>query len=177
MTVAFTPSVEGIAPVEYRYDFDGDGVVDLSQPEGARVSHTFAQAGIFQSNIWAVDAAGLEYTALKTVVVENLIAVNAILSERWSSLSNALQEEDTEGALINIFPERREKYRGIFATLQTRLPGIMGSLPTPELLSVKGHVAQYRLIREQIWEGAPRTITYYLWFVRDKDGIWRLEAF
>lgn len=177
LQVTFNPSVASFAPTEYRYDFDGDGVVDLAQSGDAPVSHTFAETGVYQSVVLAVDASGVEYAAQQTVVVEDAAAVDAVLSGRWRSLSTALQQQDAEGALAAILPERQEEYREVFAALQTRLPAIMESLPAPQLLSAKGHVAQYRVTREQMWEGEQRTITYYLWFVRDADGIWRLDAF
>jgi hypothetical protein len=45
------------------------------------------------------------------------------------------------------------------------------------MIKRKGSVAQCRVKREQVWEGVPKLITYYLWFVRDADGVWKLDRF
>ena len=74
-------------------------------------------------------------------------------------------------------PDSQEKYRGIFTPLKDQLPGIFSSLPPAQLIAVKGNVAQYRVKREQVWEGVPRLVTYYLWFRRDTDGLWKLDEF
>jgi hypothetical protein len=177
LTVSFRPETEGIVLVEYRYDFDGDGTVDLSAPADNVVSFTYQTPGTYRATVTAVDSAGQQFTAAKTIVAADRPTVDGLLSGRWHALSVSLQAQDVNGSLINLLPESREKYQAIFTPLAPQLPTIFASVSPPELIAVEGNVAQYRVRREQLWEGAPRTITYYLWFVRDQDGIWRLDKF
>ncbi len=76
-----------------------------------------------------------------------------------------------------LLSDSREKYQAIFTPLAPQLPTIFASVSPPELIAVEGNVAQYRVKREQLWQGVRRTITYYLWFVKDADGVWRLDRF
>jgi len=103
--------------------------------------------------------------------------VDELLSTRWHALSTSLQAQDVNGSLINLLPESRPKYEAIFGPLSSRLHTIFASVSAPELIKVEGDVAQYRVKREQLWDGAVRTITYYVWFVKDEDGVWRIDRF
>jgi hypothetical protein len=176
-TASFKPEVEGITPVEYRYDFDGDGTVDFSAPAGNIVSFIYQTPGTYRATVTAIDGSGQQFTAEKTIVAAERTAVDVLLSGRWNALSTSFRSQDIEGGMVCLLSDSREKYRSIFTPLSAQLPTIFASVSLPELIAVEGNVAQYRVKREQMWEGAPRTITYYLWFVRDQDGIWRLDKF
>ncbi len=70
----------------------------------------------------------------------------------------------------------------VFTWTPQTLPPIVAVGDNPRGMALtpgglKGHVAQYRVIREQTWDGVPRTIAYYVWFVRDVDGLWRIDQF
>ena len=80
-------------------------------------------------------------------------------------------------ALASFLPESQEKYRRIFAGLADQLPALYASLPTPELVKVEGNLAQYRLRRAQVWEGQPKLLTYYVWYARDAQGLWKVQAY
>ncbi len=177
LTVTFRPEVEGIVPVEYRYDFDGDGVIDNTVATAAPVAFSFGTAGTYAARVTAVDAGGMEYMAEQTIVAQGRAEADTLLSARWNDFSASLQIQDISGGLADVIPERREKYLAILTPLAVRLPSIYASASPPELIKVEGDVAQYRVKREQLWEGVRRTITYYLWFSRDADGVWRIDRF
>jgi len=46
-----------------------------------------------------------------------------------------------------------------------------------ELIYLKEDIAKYRIRREQVFEGQTRTITYYIYFTKNRDGIWQIEQF
>ncbi len=175
---SFRPEVRGeIAATEYRYDFDGDGIIDLTSPTDDVVTFTYTAPGLFQPAMTAIDAAGQGTAASHTIFVLDPVVATALLAGRWENLSASLRSQDIPGSLINLLPTSREKYQDVFTSLGPQLPGIFASLPSPEFIGLKGHVAQYRVIREQTWDGVPRTIAYYVWFVRDGDGLWRIDQF
>ncbi|MHB8832979.1 MAG: PKD domain-containing protein [Desulfobacteria bacterium] len=176
-SVSFRPEVEGIAPVDYRYDFDGDGSVDNAVATEEAVSFAYTAPGTYRATVAATDAAGQTYMAEKTIVVQERQAVDTLLSGRWHGLSLSLEAQDLQGGLAHLLPESRAKYQAIFSPLAAQLPTVFASISLPELIRVTGNVAQYRVRREQMWQGAVRTITYYVWFVKDQDGVWRIDAF
>lgn len=176
--VSFRPDVQGgSAPTEYRYDFDGDGVIDMTSPTSDVVTFTYTAPGVFPATVTALDAAGQSTTAGHTIFVLDSVAVETLLVGRWENLSVSLRSQDIPGSLVNLLPTSQEKYQAVFTPLATQLPAIFASLPSPEFVGLKGNVAQYRVTREQTWDGVLETIAYYVWFTRDEDGVWRIEKF
>jgi len=176
--VSFRPELQGgSAPTEYRYDFDGDGMIDLTSPTSDVVTFTYTAPGVFHPTVTALDAAGQSTTAGHTIFVLDPVAVDTLLVGRWENLSASLRSQDIPGGLVNLLPTSQEKYQAVFTPLASQLPTIFASLPSPEFLGLKGNVAQYRVTREQTWDGVLETIAYYVWFTRDEDGVWRIEKF
>ncbi len=177
LRVTFLPRVRGIAPVAYRYDFDGDDAVDLERGTDDGASFTYEAPGTYRPALTAVfpDATALQATVL--LLVEDREALDALLATRWEAVTSGLQARGIESALAHFLPESQEKYRRVFTGLAGQLPAIYASLPAPELVKVEGHLAQYRLRRTQLWEGQPRVLTYYLWYARDAQGLWKVQAY
>jgi len=177
LEVTFLPRTRGIAPVEYHYDFEGDGVVDLTAGSDAGVSFTYENPGIYRPALTAILADGTSFQSEALLLVEDRSAVDALLTGRWVAVSSALQAQSVEAALASFVPESQEKYRRLFTGLADELPAIYASLPTPEFVKVQGHLAQYRIRRSQLWEGQPKTLTYYVWYARDAQGLWKVRAY
>ena len=41
----------------------------------------------------------------------------------------------------------------------------------------KNNTAEYRIRRDIVFKGSPETITFYIYFDREVDGIWRIRDF
>lgn len=177
LTVAFKTQVGGISPVEYRYDFTGDGVVDNTAATDDGVAFSYQTPGTYRATVTAVDNNGQTYVADKVIVVQDRPTMDALLSGRWNGMSASLQSSDIDGSLAGIAFDRRDKYRAIFTPLLLQFPSIFASVSYPEFIKVEGNIAQYRVRRDQIWDGVQQTITYYVWFVKDSDGVWRVDRF
>lgn len=65
----------------------------------------------------------------------------------------------------------------MFQLLANGLPNIATSMQEIQLIYLRGDIAKYRIRREQNIKGTPQTITYYIYFVRDENGIWKIESF
>jgi len=50
-------------------------------------------------------------------------------------------------------------------------------MQTIELIYLKEAIAKYRIIRQQVFEGQMATITYYIYFTKNPEGIWQIEQF
>lgn len=177
LSVTFKPQTDGIAPVEYRYDFDGDGVVDNTAVTDDVISFSYPNPGVYRATVTALDNAGQTYVAGKVIVVQDKASVDALLSSRWSGMSSSLQSGDVDGSLEGIAFGRRDKYRSIFTPLLPQLSTIFTSTSYPEFIKAEGSIAQYRVKRNQSWNGVQQTISYYVWFVQDSDGVWRIDRF
>ena len=45
------------------------------------------------------------------------------------------------------------------------------------MIYLKDHVAKYRINRALNIDGTPQTITFYIYFVKDDNGIWKIQQF
>ncbi|MFZ5954927.1 MAG: hypothetical protein ACOYT4_00730 [Nanoarchaeota archaeon] len=46
-----------------------------------------------------------------------------------------------------------------------------------QLIYLKDNEAKYRIRREQLIDGQSETITYYIYFVKDENGLWKIDRF
>ncbi|MFQ5915647.1 MAG: hypothetical protein ACE5JS_20950, partial [Nitrospinota bacterium] len=65
----------------------------------------------------------------------------------------------------------------LFDAFGSRLSALGADMPVIEPVYFEGDFAKYRLRRQQRVGGTMMTITHYIYFSVDADGIWRLESF
>jgi hypothetical protein len=92
-------------------------------------------------------------------------------------MKTALEQGDVEGAVGAFNEGSREKYRNTFTRLQQRLPELAAGMGPIELVYAKGEIAKHRITREQEFQGQTVAVTYYIYFSRNRDGIWQIEEF
>jgi len=156
--------------VLFEYDFEGDGIVDLSSAAFDGVSHTYTQEGLFFPTLTATDDLGSK-TGATTIV--NVFALPDLVA-KWDDMKDALRIGDIDRALSFIAEESRERYEGIFTALISELSLIESILTDIQLLAVRGNQAEFVMLRTGA-DGVERS--FYILFVRDNDGIWRLRTF
>ncbi|MDF1536335.1 MAG: hypothetical protein P1S46_07520 [bacterium] len=173
LTVSFSPDVRGIEAVEYRYDLDGNGTVDETRTTDSSVQFTYTYMGVFTAEVVVVDVGGIERTGFTTVTVQDRTVADALFTGRWNDFRGELSNSDIEGAVDKFSPYSADRYQKIFTTIQSALPQMAADMADIEIIYVKGDSAKYRLRREENGQ----LVTYYLYFMRDPDGIWRIHKF
>ena len=170
LTVELRPSILLDRPVVlYEYDFDGDGLVDLTSETSDAASYTYSDEGLFFPTVTVTDDLGDKTSALAIInvfVLPDLVA-------KWTAMKDALRGGDIDQAFGFIAEESRERYREIFIVISSHLSQIDSYLTDINLLAVEGNQAEFEMLRlRQGVEGS-----YYILFVRDNDGVWRLRTF
>jgi len=159
--------------VSYKMDFEGDGVVDLEAGAFESVEHAYATEGIFNATLLATDAAGNQYVGTLAVNVHALPP----LKTKWDAMKAALTVQDLTGAVKNFASVSADTYGAIFSSLGSILPQIAVEMQNIELVYLRGDRAKYRMRVEELSGGVPTEFTYYIYFVRDEDGFWRIRDF
>ncbi|MFQ5852442.1 MAG: hypothetical protein ACE5JU_17905 [Candidatus Binatia bacterium] len=158
-------------PIElFELDFEGDGTADLSSATFDSVFHTYTEEQLFFPTLIVTDDLGNKTSATAIVNVFPLPDLVA----KWNDMKDALRIGDIDGALSFIAEESRERYRGIFTTLGTELSRIDSILTDIQLIAVRRDEAEFAMLRISA-DGVERS--FYILFVRDNDGIWRLRTF
>jgi hypothetical protein len=91
-------------------------------------------------------------------------------------MQSNIANQNYSKALKTISEGSKELYQDMYSELAAELPGVVSSMSPPELVFTRGGYAKYRTTRTQNINGKSVTITYYIYFVQDSDGLWRIES-
>ena len=119
------------------------------------------------------DARGNQSTATAFVQVYDGVTLDAPLQAKWTSFKDALRRGDTEKALESLVLSERDGYRELLTALTAQLSNIDVILRDISIVSAEQDRAEYQMIR--VDDGV--TLSYFIVFRKDDDGIWRLEFF
>lgn len=84
---------------------------------------------------------------------------------------------DIEGAVQEFTYGQRKVFREIFTITEATLEQLAVDMQDIELIYQKNDTAKYRIRREVVFDGVPETVTFYIYFQREVDGIWRIRDF
>ena len=155
--------------VRFELDFEGDGVVDLDSDTFDDIRHTYTQEQMLLPTLTVTDDSGnqsIATTSINVFVLPDLVA-------KWNAMKDALRIGNIDTALGFIAIESRERYREIF-NISVPAPATVDSTLTEiRLLGVRGDQAEFEMLRTE--DGME--LSFYVLFVLDHDGIWRLRTF
>lgn len=95
----------------------------------------------------------------------------------WTGLKGALRAGDAEKAAGFFCLEDRAEYLRMYNDLKDKLPQVGAEMAGIEFIEFQGDGAKYRTIRKETIKGKEYDITYYVYFVIDQDGQWRIYRF
>ena len=105
--------------------------------------------------------------------------LDALLGGRWHEMREALTRNDTDRAARFFAASTREAFREVFATLsEETLTRMARDMADVRLIGMRRGTVEYDLRKAEVGnDGEERVYSYYLMFVRDEDGLWRVRAF
>ena len=96
-----------------------------------------------------------------------------MLLHKWGQMTQALENRNIEEALSFFIESSKEKYRYLFKHLSNILPELVSSIDSIELVYLEDGVAEYRLMTIE----AEEQVSYYIYFVLDNNGTWKIQQF
>jgi hypothetical protein len=165
----------GPVPARVELDFDGNGQVDFAGPALDAQRFTYSSPGLYVPRVRVVDAQGAVFTASAVVQVLDQASIDARLQARWSTLRDALSRNDVPTAVALFASASRDAYQDQLSALAgagalAQIAADLGSI-TP--VRVLDKAAEYEL--RAVQRGTP--YSFYVLFVVDTDGVWRLRVF
>ncbi len=151
------PETLSSSPDEYRVRMNAEGIYYIT------ASATGPDSNVYQDTI--------------TIIVLNKTQLDVLLKGKWEGMKGALANGDINGAAGYIDEQSRERYITIFNALLSRLPQIASGMENIQLIYIDKSIAKYRIRRNEIYNGQPYTITYYIYFNIGSDGLWRIDKF
>lgn len=156
----------------YTLDVDGDGIVDDA---GADISlplaYTYPAPGLYRPRITLTDSAGKTYDQTLAILVQDPARVDEFFTKLWNGMNGALAGGNLPVALNYLNTGARNKYQPVFEVLKPNLAQIVSSYSPPARLSVSESIGEYAVSRPD--QG--RTRVYLIYFLKDVDGVWRVD--
>jgi len=189
ITITALPE-SGISPLETRLSIDGTfsftestptytgpGTVEYleSNPDDYLVRIT--GEGVYYFTVEVTDAENNVHTDTVAVVVLDQAVLDQLLKAKWDGMKNALTNGNIEGALTYFHESSKEEYQEVFNFLTDRIPDIAIGMREIQLIYLVDKVAKYRIKKEEEVQGQTFDITYYIYFIKDLNGLWHIESF
>lgn len=172
LTVSFSLATP-IGIVGVSADFDGDGALDFTGDRLDDQRFTYARPGLYFAMVSIIDDRGSTWTTTAVIQVYDLAVLDGLLQTKWAGLKARLRGGDVEGALQFVAAAQRDGYRELLSALTVPLSNIDAVLGDVGFVSTGDDRAEYQMIR--VDRGI--RLSYLVIFVRDEDGVWRLEFF
>jgi len=173
LNVTFEAEAYLVNPVSsYSWDFNGDGTPETTGTE-ATVIAQYQFPGIYFPRVTVTDNQGNTFTETTLVSILSREEMDVLLQSKWEGMKGALSQGNITEALNYFVNDSREEYREIFELLAPQLPGLVSTMREINMVEIKGNMAEYYIKRFQ--RGVD--ISYFIYFIKDENGIWRVSSF
>ena len=160
-------------------------VLTVSGPDAATetwISDTeidleFTVPGAYTLTYELDDDHGGTYRSRVMVNVLDNTKLDALLKTKWDRMKEALSAGDVEGSLGYFLETSKNKYRDAFNAKISDLPQVFTNMQNIEMIYIRDGIAKYRVNREHQIDGQSVTITYYIYFMTDGRGLWKIDQF
>lgn len=152
------------------YSFDGFGPFALPA-NGSSVLRLTYPAGVFTPTVIVTDASGT--TSTRQLVIEAIdeAALDQKLRAIWKGMNDGLLAGNKDRALVYLNAGAKAKYGPVFEVLMPHMPDIVASNSSPAKSSLNNAYGEYGVKRRR--DG--KNYLYFIYFLRDFDGVWRID--
>ncbi len=144
------------APDEYEATFSREGIA-LITVETTHMSTTYR------------DTIG--------IVIVDKTEVDTLLQQKWADMKVHLAAKEVTQAVTYFDAGKKGLYEEVFSALLDRLPRIAGDMQDISLISIADRSATYRIRRTETHNTGTYSVTYYVYFIKDETGIWKIYRF
>lgn len=155
----------GAGPVEVIKNEDGDYTVRTDSE------------GMVWLTAQAVDLQGNVHRDAIAVQVRDRVTLDALLKSKWNAMKGALANQNISEALRYFAKDMRGLYNDIYTTLYDDLPAIAQNMRDIQLVDMDDGMARYRVLKEEVYGQQRFDVSYYIHFVVDADGLWRIYRY
>ncbi|MFW2367061.1 MAG: putative Ig domain-containing protein [Desulforhopalus sp.] len=135
------------------------------------------QSGLYTFNVEAVDEMGETYTDEVSLLIMNKSVFDNMIHVKWDRMKAAMAIGDIEETVKEFTLGQRGIFREILTVQSGKLSQIAAEMQDIEFIDQKNNTAEYRIRRDLVFQGSHETITFYIYFDREVDGIWRIRDF
>lgn len=159
-------------PQDIRIDYTGNGnYVSVSDPT-ATLSYTYPTPGVYPVTLILTDSGNAEYQAHLLVVVQEPSQMDALFQSIWGDLTTALASSNKAAAMHVLDGTAQRNYGSAFDTLIPHMQDIVNTFSPLLRSSISSSIGEYAIVRPSTGHQS----LFFIYFLKDQDGIWRLDA-
>lgn len=147
----------------------------IENPNENEYSVRMTTEGVYYFAVEAIDDQSNIFT--DTVAIEALdeFTLDTLLRAKWERMRQALITNDIESAVAEFRLDRRAAYNEVFTALSDQIASILPGSQNIELVEVLDIKVQYIADIEIVVDNQPMTVSSYIIFIKDEDGLWRIN--
>lgn len=160
------------APQSLRIDYSGSGnFVDVSDP-AATLSYTYSTPGIYVVTLILTDANYVQCQAQLGVVVQDAEQLDALFQGIWGDMTTALVNGNKPAAMNKLDYTAQQNYGSAFDVLLPQMRQIVSTFSPLLRSSISASTSEYAVIRPLPVGGN----LFFIYFIKDQNGVWRLDS-
>jgi hypothetical protein len=180
----------GVSPLEITLGIEGSfdftesiltyispGTVEFLESSPYECLLSITGEGIYYFTAQVTDTENNVHTDTVAIEVIDQAQLDQLLKAKWIGMKAALVAGDITGALAYHYEGKKEKYESIYNLLGANLPALAQQMQGIELIYMEDNKAKYRINREHDIDGQSVTITYYVYFSKNENGLWQIEKY
>jgi hypothetical protein len=129
--------------------------------------------GIYTFTATGTGTDGNAYQDTVAITVLSRTEIDALLQAKWEGMKTGLANGNIEEALKYLATNSQTEYREIFELLTLQLPTLASGMNNIAMIQFRGDIAEYYIKRFQ----RNTDISYFIYFVKDENGLWKIENF
>lgn len=171
--------------VESTSDFDQEPSISANDPDAVdyldsmgddRYNIGISTPDIYYISAEATDEEARVYTDTVALVVMDLVKMDAMLRTKWNGMKTSLINGDITGVLTYSYESARGNYEEIFNTLSSDISEIASTMRDIELIYSEERITKYRIKKQELVQGQNYDMSYYIYFIKDHNGLWRIQS-
>lgn len=158
--------------------YSGTGAVEYlptTEPDTFTVKMT--EPGLYTFTATAKDDLGTAHTDTIAILAQDRTQLDVLLKTKWNGMKMAMAAGNIEEAVNYFTYSQRQTFTELYTLVHTELPRIAADMQGIELIYQKNDTAEYRLNKDVNFNGSPMTVSFYVYFQKEADGIWRIRDY
>lgn len=163
----------GQAITRVELDTDGNGSIDrIVTDSSVPIDITYTNPGLYPARVKVIYGQNQSYEQTLAVVVQDAVQMDTLFTNLWSGMNDALVRGDVNGAAQYLNEGAKRKYMPVFEALKPHFSQIIASYSPLRRVSISENIGEYAINRT--YQGQNRI--YLIYFLRDADGVWRMDG-
>ena len=157
--------------------WSGPGIAEIAGHAPDEYEIRMTETGVYHFTVEVEDPAGSILTDDYAFVVMDAEDLDESLRAKWDSMKAALADQDIQGALNYFADGQKYLYSDIYTELHDELPQITNTMKEIEMISMQDNSAKYRILKDENYGGEDITVSYYVYFVKSPEGLWKIYRY